>query len=119
MSNVVENRRKFIDALRSGDWIQTRFALHTSEGYCCLGVACELSELGDWQSSGSEHPYMSYLGESVSMPSEVMQFYGFTENEAEYLAGMNDDILASFNQIADWIAKEEEEGFFEGAGHVS
>jgi hypothetical protein len=32
----------WINALRSGKYKQTTYKLQTEEGYCCLGVACEL-----------------------------------------------------------------------------
>ena len=42
-----ENLRKWIDALRSGKYVQARNVLHrqTSEGesFCCLGVACKVA----------------------------------------------------------------------------
>lgn len=36
--------RRWVAALRSGEYAQTREALHNAEtgGYCCLGVACDL-----------------------------------------------------------------------------
>lgn len=39
---------ELIKALRSGEFKQIKNCLHTSEGYCCLGVACEISKLGNW-----------------------------------------------------------------------
>lgn len=33
---------KWIEALRSGEYAQTTGRLQDFEGYCCLGVACEL-----------------------------------------------------------------------------
>lgn len=36
------NMRKWITALRSGKYNQTRSTLQDSKGYCCLGVACDL-----------------------------------------------------------------------------
>jgi len=34
--------KKWTDTLRSGDYNQTSDALHNENGYCCLGVACEI-----------------------------------------------------------------------------
>lgn len=33
---------KWINALRSGKYKQTKKTLHDAEGYCCLGVACDI-----------------------------------------------------------------------------
>lgn len=34
--------RKWIEALDSGDFEQTRETLQDDRGYCCMGVACEV-----------------------------------------------------------------------------
>ena len=34
--------QKWCDALRRGEYRQTNYALQNDNGYCCLGVACEL-----------------------------------------------------------------------------
>lgn len=39
---------RLVEALRSGDYPQTDGRLHNQDGYCCLGVACDLSRLGEW-----------------------------------------------------------------------
>lgn len=38
-ATILENRRRWAEALRSGEYGQTRGALCNDEGYCCLGVA--------------------------------------------------------------------------------
>lgn len=45
MSTVVINKKdikKWVAALRGGEYKQTRQRLQDDKGYCCLGVACEL-----------------------------------------------------------------------------
>lgn len=37
-----KNVKKWIAALRSGEYEQTRGALNDENGFCCLGVACDL-----------------------------------------------------------------------------
>jgi len=36
-----QRRKKWLNALESGEYRQTRYQLHTPEGFCCLGVACD------------------------------------------------------------------------------
>src|SRR4051812_34484552 len=39
-----EHRDIWVKALRSGEYKQTKGALHTADGaFCCLGVACDLA----------------------------------------------------------------------------
>ena len=48
-----ENREKWLEALRSGKYKQALSTLKNNEAaYCCLGIACEISGLGEW--SGDE-----------------------------------------------------------------
>ena len=49
MTTVQDNRSKWVAALRSGTYAQTRRALRTSEGWCCLGVACDVLGDGQWE----------------------------------------------------------------------
>jgi hypothetical protein len=38
------NAQKWVEALRSGKYQQTRYLISRKDGkYCCLGVACELA----------------------------------------------------------------------------
>lgn len=36
-------KRRLLEALRSGDYPQTTHALRKDDGFCCLGVLCELA----------------------------------------------------------------------------
>lgn len=39
---------KWIKALKSGKYKQTKAVLHNKEGYCCLGVLCDLMPKHKW-----------------------------------------------------------------------
>lgn len=41
-------QKAWIEALKSGKYSQCIRVLHIENEYCCLGVACELSEIGEW-----------------------------------------------------------------------
>lgn len=41
---LTENQKAWVDALRSGEFKQSKFALENDDGYCCLGVLCVLAE---------------------------------------------------------------------------
>lgn len=40
-----DERRAWIEALRSGKYIQTKDTLRDKTGHCCLGVLCDLKDL--------------------------------------------------------------------------
>lgn len=93
----------WIKALRSGDYGQTQGTLHSPEGFCCLGVFCEINghkvpqtfwsdTKGDWATKGDKNLY-DYCGSK--MPTEV------------YLKGIEmNDTCKSFLEIADMIEQE-------------
>lgn len=39
---TIKQARKWVNALRSGKYSQTKGCLQDSKGYCCLGVACDV-----------------------------------------------------------------------------
>lgn len=41
---VPEIKERWVAALRSGDYRQTKGALRDSDGFCCLGVLCEITK---------------------------------------------------------------------------
>ncbi len=45
-------------ALESGNYTQIQGRLHTDTGFCCLGVLCEISQLGTWKRDATNtHSY--------------------------------------------------------------
>lgn len=52
---IAQHRKAWIDALRSGDYVQRRYGLRgpasakgEEHSHCVLGVACELAPMGRW-----------------------------------------------------------------------
>ena len=97
----------WVEALRSGVFPQTRAVMHDSEGYCCLGVACELFV-----------PDAEKIITSEGFLEGVLPFDSY--NCPKWLVDINDDVLertsdsslsklndnyTSFKDIADLIEK--------------
>ena len=102
-----EHRAQWVVALRSGKYKQSMGKLRVADAFCCLGVACDISGLGEW----TLHNY--YLGQSMALPFEVFTWLGLRTSEGDRergnsLAGMNDQDGKSFNDIADVIESEPE-----------
>lgn len=127
------NARKWVRALRSGKYKQTKEVLHrvTKRGkkevhtYCCLGVACELyiesgGRLG--RSSANERGAIAYAGSRTSLPPKVQKWLGLTHREgslsdpvlgAYCLSNLN-DAGKQFSAIAKVIESKPEGLFAEG-----
>lgn len=95
-------KQKWIDALKSGEYQQTSEFLRTEQGYCCLGVLCDLyvkeknNDKVQWKQFND---YYDILLEDSVLPNEVKEWAGlfdtdvfYTDEDGErvYLAHLND-----------------------------
>lgn len=108
-----EHIKLWVDALRSGKYKQGRASLKYSVGFCCMGVACDISSLGEWQVRLSSEEEI-YLGSGCYLPYDVQMWLGLREENPRIksvsnsgtLAFLNDSAKLTFPQIADLIEAE-------------
>ena len=106
---------KWLAALRSGQYRQTQSWLRRSDGYCCLGVACELyrQEVGGFWSNASDF-VVNRRSSNSHLPVEVAQWLGLIQQGGMYEGGslveLNDN-GKSFAEIAD-IIESKPKGLF-------
>ncbi len=98
-------KRKWIEALRSGEYKQCHEQLRTIDNkFCCLGVLCNLH--------AQEHPSFAkrqkdpqIYDKSLGFPSaRVREWAGLALGVSEVLAKKNDS-GTSFRKLADYIEK--------------
>jgi len=103
-------KAKWVKALRSGKYKQGRGALKTKNGYCCLGVLCDLHSREVNKKPAFEDT-TEYLEASGLLPDEVKEWAGLTQGEGNPQLGKhsathhNDTNRRTFKQIADRIEK--------------
>lgn len=111
-SNV---KKLWLQALRSGKYEQTQGTLRDTEnGFCCLGVLCNLHAQTHPKIAAREKHSTAYMGHSGDLPHSVMQWAGLEDSdplvvyrgEADTLAGLNDSVGLSFKKIANVIEKQ-------------
>ena len=101
-----EIKEKWVKALRSGEYDQTRRALHDKNGFCCLGVLCDLhsKESGErWVSERDGDSKLTYMGWVGILPGSVEDWANVRSLDMENLAHLNDNLFKDFAQIADYI----------------
>jgi hypothetical protein len=113
-----EVKAKWVAALRSGEYKQIQGRLHDEKGFCCLGVLCAVSELGDWvmdEDDEEEKAQMAYVCEksadSEVAPNDVVEWAGLLKPDPDIsdgnlmtqIASLNDYKKWTFAQIADAI----------------
>jgi hypothetical protein len=110
MKPIKTNIRKWIKALKSGDYEQGKKQLYkaSSDKYCCLGVACKLyakEKKVNFKELIKIHQVLpgkvqDWLGLEYCNPSMLKHFEGLS------LTVMNDSGKYNFRDIADCIEKE-------------
>jgi len=111
---------QWIKALRSGEYKQTSGQLRANDGFCCLGVLCNLHAQAHPKIAAKEIDPTTYLGEDSGLPKQVRQWAGvksglgeidsedpwhpikIRDGKFESLADAN-DCGVSFEHIATWV----------------
>jgi hypothetical protein len=121
-------KKKWVEALRSGEYQQGEGHLFKDDSYCCLGVLCKVAGA----TFGGEHPVMrenedgelypttadarAYISPEVwaeedEFPDSMQAYFGLGQRVHGLLVEMNDgrgmppDKVGqkTFSEIADWI----------------
>lgn len=114
-----ENMRKWVAALRSGNYKQGRGDLRkrpiNESGFvfCCLGVLCDISGLGEWDGTCylvNGDPYEGDLPVPVAewlglVPVGSDKYGTDVELEDSTAINLNDNYGYTFEQIADAIER--------------
>lgn len=106
MTNELFN--KWVAALRSGEYKQTRLVLQDQNGFCCLGVLCDLLDPEAWgQPIEWDVEYFLWKGQSRQVPP--LWWNSFCPIvEQDQLAKLNDS-GTSFREIADYLEEHKAE----------
>ena len=97
-----EIKTQWLDALRSGEYAQATGVLRTwNDGYCCLGVLCDIVDANSWSDDSDTDRYY-YKTNDTLPPASILQQVGLSMDTADELANMNDH-GQSFYAIADYI----------------
>jgi hypothetical protein len=116
-----DNAKKWVAALRSGEFEQGRGYLQPSQDkHCCLGVACEIYMRSGGNITTKEFvadgckTVISHSGRKTDLPWRVKRWLGLRKSEGYYgtssLVSANDHGM-TFTEIADLI-ESEPEGLF-------
>jgi hypothetical protein len=123
--------KKWVKALRSGEYKQTKGDLQDSKGYCCLGVLCDIAQKEgvtvengtryDYDAKGNLKEAGKYIrGSSLNNQREVALWAGIDvkkdgdglvplpntgRRKYRNLAALNDEGGKSFKYIANIIEK--------------
>jgi len=97
-----EIKDKWVSALDSGEFKQTRGVLSDGDYHCALGVLCELAYREGVVEKSTDLSVVSFNGEMAMPPQSVKIWAGIGRLGANVVSGMNDD-GADFHTIALYI----------------
>jgi len=106
--------RKWAAALDSGEYEQTTGQLRDDNGFCCIGVLCNIHAQDNPELAATQTDPHRYFGKGVHAPEEVMGWSGLKVAEgklpvqivgARYLTDLNDRVGYTFPEIAKVIRK--------------
>ena len=95
-------KKRWIDALNSGDYKQGQHGLNIGDEFCCLGVLCDLAAADGVVTVVYEpqfryvRSYQSFDGETKYLPPAVQSWAGL-DNRNPAVAVDHDRSLASLN----------------------
>ncbi len=108
MNSVRIARAKWVDALRSGKYKQTRSALRYGDAYCCLGVACDVLGDGKWDATPMvdwwEFWFSDGQRKAGDLPPSMLDRLGLSTDDQRVLMDLNDNGV-SFDAIATHIER--------------
>jgi hypothetical protein len=124
-------KAKWLAELRSGKFAQTRNKLKKPDGFCCLGVLCDIyarEHQLEWTLDDGLTEYYQIYDEVDALPEQVFKWAGLPDDNPEVsiplpeswrdedapedatttitLAELNDNLAWDFNQIADVIERK-------------
>lgn len=99
-----EIKRKWIEALRGGQYQQATLALRRNNvAFCCLGVLCDVTQPQEWACSAAGDWYHRDCDGTIDDDLAGEEF-GLTFEQQETLASLNDS-GKTFGEIANYIEK--------------
>lgn len=99
---IRKRRQVYLDALRSGYWVQGNGFLVRLSKFCCMGVACDILArcIGDeerWFQWSKSFPELAFRND-VEVLNEVLNEYHWTEEVSKDFLGIYEECMAVEDQ---------------------
>lgn len=118
MKTPTEARQQLVKALRSGRYVQGKYALKQQRDHggpithCCLGVACEefIADGGELETYSNNFGETFFVGEDQFLPESVREWLGFKTHDGQCTNDTSLSILNDNGESFDKIAAVIESG---------
>lgn len=95
---------KWADALESGEYKQSQHQLRDANGFCCLGVLCNLHALEHPEIAAAQDSIFEYMGSEGGLPDAVQNWANMNGNEGEFTGGVIVNNAVTLAQLNDGCA---------------
>ena len=98
-------KRRWVEALRSGEYEQGNLRLRDDGAHCCLGVLCDVHDPTGWVEGGARDGFSYRYGtvtDPIGLPDPLREAIGMNSHYEGIVISMNDS-GSTFAEIADWI----------------
>ena len=104
----VENVKKWIAALRNGEYVRCSEALRKDDEsgpmFCCLGVLGDIMDSNSW--SRNNHGNWAYGGRCQLLPMDTYEVWVGKDFWSQYTLSQDNDTGKSFKEISDRIERK-------------
>lgn len=104
-------KAKWLAALKSGKYPKTDGDLRDGQGYCCLGVLCDIYRKETGDGKWKENRFITSTSDTTGyLPNKVMKWaglskkYGIMDGKGSDLTDINDQ-SHTFNEVIEVIEK--------------
>jgi hypothetical protein len=103
-----EIKAKWVEALRSEKYEQTNGILRSENGFCCLGVLCDVLDPSKWGQPMEHHrleKIFCYENWDETLPKKLREDIGISIQDQDHLMYLN-DTGHNFKEIANHIEQK-------------
>ena len=102
-----EAQERWLQALESGNYKRGTGVLRNNDKFCCLGVACDVSKVGEWeepQNTDSVYTYkvMCHPAATGILPRDVQDELNMEHLDGQFVGKKPNDKFHSLVQMNDW-----------------
>jgi len=97
-----EIKEKWIAALVSGKYSQVKGKLRRDNGYCCLGVLCDIKEDGKWKLDITDSAYI-YKEEQNFLPLEIQEWAELFSDDPHFYVPKDEPLYKEIEMLKAYI----------------
>lgn len=92
--NVHPNVKLLVEALESDQYSQSQELLRDDDGFCCLGVICDLTDPFGWSQ------LLTFAGQNQFLPHHIAEHWGMNSIRGHFKLSREDNLALDIPKMA-------------------